>query len=202
MTNNEELIKRFNDFLDDTEMIKYIDRYYDLKRPRECFNKEAVESIELNIKFFKDIPKERLEGIFICLAEIFHEYNVSSQNEEFCRLINDYKLKRYKKKPSLQISEDLNIIKRFKETFRRISSIETKKDLPNLYKVLDKITKDLEDKDFNIIDKSKYYRPERPNKKQFKEFFKVIRKKFNLKGVSLEEQQMINSFTSYIAVKK
>lgn len=201
MLSDEKLIKIFNDFLDDEVIMKYISHYYDISTPRGCFNKEAIETIERNIKFFQDIPNNKLENVLICLTEIFQEYDVNNQNEVFARMIND-SVSIYDKKPVVKLNQDIKTIKNFKEMFSRIAGFtEISKEVPNINNVLNRILNDLEKKEFKIINKSKYYRPSKITKKEFKIFFKRVRNTFDLKNVSLEEKEMVDKFTSYMATK-
>jgi len=201
MDNNEKMIKLFNDFLDDEDMIKYISHYYDKATPRDCFNKEAIENIELNIRFFQDIPLDRLEDVFICLTEIFHEYDVCRQSEIMNNMIIEY-LPIYNKKPMQQLNEDIKKIKDFKEVFSRIVNFtEIHNEIPNINNVLNRILKDLESKEFKIIKKHKYYKPQKITKTEFKNFFKNVRNNFNLQNVSHLEKSLVDGFTSYISSK-
>lgn len=180
MNSDEELITIFNDF----------------------FNEEAIENIEINIKFFRDIPKDRLIDVFICLTEKLHQYDVHNQEKQFTSMINEY-LQIYKQKPSIKLKQDIETIKKFKEVFSRITSFtDIEKEVPNLNSTLNKVLHDLETKEFNIISRQKYYRPKEVSKTEMRDFLKSIREHFSLKGVSLEEKQILDSFISYIKTKE
>lgn len=193
MNNDEELITIFNDFLDDESLVKYINRFYDLASPRSFFNEEAIDNIEINIKFFRDIPKDRLIDVFICLTEKFHEYDVHNQGKQFTNMINEH-LNTYRRKPSVQIKQDIETIENFKKVFSRITSLtDIEKEVPNLNDVLNKILHDLRTKEFNVINKQKYYRPKEMSKTELKNFLENVRKHFNLKGVVREEKEIIDN---------
>ncbi|MGV6830346.1 MAG: hypothetical protein ACWA5P_02130 [bacterium] len=123
-------------------------------------------------------------------------------------------LKKPKKKirPSTQLTQDIKTLEKSKEFFERVLNIQKlgdsgltmrflrvddqqKKDLSDLYDVLDDILKDLKEKKFNIIKRSAYYDNGEPNKVEIKSFLEKVIEKYELKNISLYKKMLVDNLT-------
>jgi hypothetical protein len=66
------------------------------------------------------------------------------------------------------------------------------KDIFNTYWFLTALIQDLEKKEFYLFEKSEYYNPEKPSKKQLKYFLQFLRLEYKIKA-SHDEKQLIDN---------
>jgi len=182
---------------------------------RDYISDEAIEALEWNIKFFRDIPKSNLLEIFTELMFLI------SENEHYNHIIDPFSelRKAYEEKhpnpnkrnskirPTIQLKRDIKTMKNFQDMFKRLFNMNPKSDsvlvailedddpfkykLHGFYKGMKKLLNDLETEEFKIISKSNYYQTRLPkSKSNIEEFLKNIQTKYNLKGVSLELKQI------------
>ena len=112
-----------------------------------------------------------------------------------------------KKIPSKLKKDDLVILTKYQEMLSRLFPFQacnyprmyindSEKDISIIYDINQKLINDLKNEDFNIIDKSNYHKKQAPTKTNIKKFLQNIRHKYHLKGVSIEEKQLVDTLES------
>ena len=193
---------------------------------RDYISNKAIETLEFNVKFFRDIPKSDLveilrELISLIHSNEYHNYNLDpfpELREAYEEKHPNYNKRNPKVRPTIQLGKDIKTIKEFKETFKRLFNVDPhnkgkdkwfpilifkdddpfKKELHKFYKGIKKLLNDLEKEEFKIISKSNYYQTNLKSKKNIEDFLKDIKNKYELKGISLELKQIKDSLPNII----
>lgn len=182
-------------------------------RLRDYISEENLYAVELNIGFFENVPKEDLSKVLEHFLELlfYYEIDLGHYNLDINRRVNKtkilLKIDKPPTRPSIQIERDINLLKAYQEMVHRLYGAENKKDgsyaflnipdeLYQNYLNNIKIIDDLEQKKFKLVSKLKYYEMEAPSKTELRNYLKELRMKYNLKGVSLEEDQLIKKLSS------
>ncbi len=198
MATNEELCTILNNVLD----------FRFPKDGRDFIGEKNILVLEENIKFFRDIPKENLECVFINSILTIENYVINMENHLLPKLL---KLKKSPNntKPSILIKQDLNKLRDTLEVFERLSGVlkiykkshtvrfETITDeFKEPYKFIQELIKDYE-KGSNFSYKHRYdaHVTGISSKLSLKIFFQALRDEYNLKNVSLEQKNIIDNIT-------
>jgi len=107
-------------------------------------------------------------------------------------------------KPIRKILKDLKIMKQYRDMIINMYGIRHKtkdtylffnmpKEISVVYEQNEKMIKDIEDKEFKIISKYKYYDGFTPSKTKIRDFLEEIKNKYNLRNISLIQKQLIDT---------
>ncbi len=194
---------------------------------RDYISKKSIEAVELNMNFFTDIPETDIREVFEDLLSLIFKYerelyyayspiNMMTRNSvkiqkktpnKQIKLFDLFQNKKKEVRPIEKIKKDLRLLKKYKGMLDRLfnSSHETDEfitlnvhsDIHTLYDINNKLIKDLEKKEFEIIRRDTYYNIE-TSKIKIKNFLKNIKSKYSLKNVSLDEKHLIDNILSNV----
>lgn len=200
--------KILNSLLDSSDIFEDSDE----EMFRDYISSESIEAIEYNLKFFTDVPRAEIKTVLTELLILVSYYEHDVWNYTFPKIIlTAYIPQEQDTRPITKINQDLIILKKYKKVLDRLFNLKSNSsddgfmmirtndeqiDISTLYKMNNKLIKDLEEKRFFHISKSKYYEQKAPSKQKIKDFLKKTRQVYNLKGVSLEEKQLCDSIPS------
>lgn len=172
-------------------------------RVHEILSEKTIMAIEMNLKFFTDIPSDKWEEVFADFFKILYRYNLGIEKEELeLTLTKKGFITKIKKKPSDKIKSDIRIIENYQEMLKNsfgiqegdknsnnVIFINTPNYIKSIYKNNIRLLTALQNKDEEII--YRYNNPPRVNKNHIKQFLQEIKIKYNLSR-SLDKKELID----------
>jgi hypothetical protein len=213
LVNRDEVFKILEQIKDENNLEEYLEEsiisnieYY-LPDIFSSIPKDTIEDELLNL--YQLVLKWNSNKI----SKLTDEYAQQTQKEieDIIKKVNKTLKKRnattpkkIDRKPSQQIKQDIGTIKKYQEMVHRLYGARNKttkeytlfnapKEIQQSYFNNQKVLKDIENSEFQIVTKSKYYETIKPTKTDIKTFMEDVRDKYNLKGVSFDIKQFIDS---------
>lgn len=177
---------------------------------REVFDKILCEEVEDGEILGDYIESEDLESYLVVFDKV-PDTDKEEVLREFIELIFNYQswtgsfMKKFYKerlptlyghaKPQREIDKDLNTLREYAAMIRRLYGLgkggdllmNIPEELSASLKTTKRLISDLENKEFNIIHRSKYYDPQDPTKTDLKAFLKRTRIKYNLNSTDAKQ---------------
>ena len=175
-----------------------IDFFNDI--PKDNLKKVLEDFIEIVFDYDSDLSMYLID-IEVLIRDFVPTKPDSSFNKSGNSTIRHILFKN-KKAPSRLKKDDIATLTQYQEMLSRLFPLQARsrklyingrhKDIGIIYDINQKLINDLENEDFNIINKNNYYKKLAPTKTKIKQYLSNIQKEYDLRGVSVAKKQLLD----------
>lgn len=157
-----------------------------------------TEHIETYLCFFDSVPDTDKKEVLENFINFIYEYQ--SGKDDFTKEIYESYIPSQKHlKPQREIDKDLNTLKEYAAMLRRLYGLgkgggllmNIPEEVHTALMTTERLISDLENKEFKVIGRSKYFNQKDPTKNDLRAFLKDTYQKYNLK--SMDAKQLLDA---------